>query len=373
LAAPKAVSTALQTTPPDYPKTLKPIPISVFQFQSLLLSVGAARRRRLREARARSTMTRSGWISANAMAILAASLFWVAPLACSKGQGTEHADADAVSEAELASVVKATYRFKIREGRGVPVCEAVAARMNEADYRGFPPYCSMPQDSHVDGFRALGRVYLSKEEMAALWPHVSTFAFTSAELAAERLRIPEWKQQFDFMASQIEQSNIQSLVAWRYEPPIPLKNDGVPVSVVIWHDFSALRLGDLGGICGSNTGPHDPETGVREPQIGLVLSKNQKSIDVDVTKKLFGQRRPDSFLYNQDETPPHLFHWLGDQIDVFEYSGKFYIETFYGDDGDFEGKRKNDEGLKNTLAVLIHEGKRLRSVCELEMQQTLLQ
>ena len=55
---------------------------------------------------------------------------------------------------------------------------------------------------------------------------------------------------------------------------------------------------------------------------------------------------------------------IGQEIDIFSFQGKYYFDVFFDTWGDFEGKRRKDKKIRETLGVFYHEDNVTKQVCE---------
>jgi hypothetical protein len=137
--------------------------------------------------------------------------------------------------------------FTLIKGRGTPVCEAYLQRLNVTDYRAnYPspplPYCGIPENDDIPGFRFLHRVPLPSNlvvkmsgELSLLWhppnPHLN-------ERPVDDDGLPQW------VGSRMK--------AWRYNPGIDVDNDGIPDDIVVWQGYG---LSDSAAVCGEPFSP----------------------------------------------------------------------------------------------------------------------
>jgi hypothetical protein len=233
--------------------------------------------------------------------------------------------------------------FTLIKGRGTPVCEAYLQRLNVTDYRAnYPspplPYCGIPENDDIPGFRFLHRVPLPSNlvvkmsgELSLLWhppnPHLN-------ERPVDDDGLPQW------VGSRMK--------AWRYNPGIDVDNDGIPDDIVVWQGYG---LSDSAAVCGE---PFSPAYtwGFRPPQMPLVI-KSDLHVDLQSTASMFGRSgvvRPKTF---QSVIGPPPFHPIGHFITLFNYRRLTYIAALFDAGGDFAGRRKGDAGLANVLGVFL--------------------
>src|ERR1700722_643360 len=131
-------------------------------------------------------------------------------------------------QADDPSVHYSTYHFALTKGHHLPVCEAFLKRLNAAQSPK-TPYCDIPEDDSVPGFTKLNRVSLSADEVTRLWSHI--FWFTKAQ--------DESITRKDEPSVNVASLLGTDLLAWRYDPPVSLNNDGQPDNVVMWQGYGA--------------------------------------------------------------------------------------------------------------------------------------
>ncbi len=181
-----------------------------------------------------------------------------------------------------ALMVKATYRFRVTKGRGAPVCDAYLERLNTAKY-DIPPYCDIPEDGSTSGFTKLNRLAITPDEAASIWPAIYLFATRQRDLPPRESWLPEEVSIFAAGSAWARAQIGSRLVAWKYDPPVSVNNDGKPDNVLIWRDSRTLEDG-FSGKCGWVSYENAPPTGQRQPQIALILTPDDKKVDAPATK-----------------------------------------------------------------------------------------
>jgi hypothetical protein len=104
---------------------------------------------------------------------------------------------------------------------------------------------------------------------------------------------------------------------------------------------------------------------VRQPQLAFVLSTNGKRLDVQKTERFFGYPGGGyPVTVNGKRTQSDRYRPIGVSMGIFEYLGTYYFDTFFSSWGDFEGKRRTDKNIADTLGVFVNEKGNTRQVCE---------
>ncbi len=253
-------------------------------------------------------------------------------------------------------VIKASYTYRLTRGRGEPVCDAFLKRLI-ATNTNRPPYCDIPEDDSIPGFTRLHRVPLTVDEADRVWPHV--FGFTQFDQQKES--IPGWEPPGTRLGSNV--------FAWRYDPPVSLSNNGVPENVLIWQGYGTT--GDSIFVpCGGITMAATQDFEYEPPQIGFVLTPDNKQIDEGKTREIFGHPSGKAAEERRIGTSSYGFAPIGYTEGVFEYHGLYYIETFLSSlNGDLRGRYKNDPSIGYKLAVALRQKGKTRQVCEYETKE----
>ena|SRR5271167_3447519 len=123
---------------------------------------------------------------------------------------------------------KATYHFIMIKGRDIPVCDAYLKRLSATRFQQ-SPHCNIPENDSIPGFGKLNRVSLTADEVVNLWSHIFWFTKTQDQFVASDQWPPENAR--DLVG--------RELLAWRYDPPVSLNNDGRPDNVLIWQGYGA--------------------------------------------------------------------------------------------------------------------------------------
>jgi hypothetical protein len=249
------------------------------------------------------------------------------------------------------------YQFKVVSGKGKPVCEVLAKKLN-ATYFAKPPLCGIPEGTSTDGFTNLTRVMLTPDQVVKLWSKIFWFVQAQDQSATSEQAPPE-------EARSLVGTDI---VAWRFEPQVSLNNTGRADNILIWQGYG---VDTMKAECGTDVFLLGELQPFYATQLGFVLTPDNQQIDVTKTRELFGHPSADSVT-----RPPTLsvgrkpFDEIGTSVGVFKYGELFYISTFYEKStGDFYGKRKYQDALKSTLAVVLRDKGRSTLACEIRMNR----
>jgi hypothetical protein len=241
--------------------------------------------------------------------------------------------------------------FTLTKGRGLPVCEAYLQRLNTThfDYM-HAPYCDRPEDDSVPGFSKLVRVPLSPSEVNRLYKLAYNFQFPPNQVETDGTRA--------YRFGQVDMTKYvgNGLMAWRYEPPIDLNNDGVPDNIIVWHGVDS---GGYIGRCGIE--------GRRNEQLPLVFKNGDEEIDDEATKTLTAHpvQQYDSTLKTGNlYGSATKFRPIARSIGIFKYRDKYYFDGFFDIWGDAKNERRGRPALANVLAVFLHRDGVSRQICE---------
>jgi hypothetical protein len=263
--------------------------------------------------------------------------------------------------------------FQLVRGSGLPVCEAYLQRLNQEDFDR-PPFCGRPGGTGVLGFKDPGRVPFTNDESIDLAPWV--LALTDPAIYVPPSDYDSVNANGGEVVKLSDSAKLQAQLylqyrttSWHFKSPIDINNDGKPLNIALW-DWDRADNRDC-GIPGGRTGL--PQRTLR---VGLVMTKNRRSIDQLQTIAVFGH--PDgglrlftgAVLGRKDELFLHGLRLLGDSYGVFEFQDKFYIDTFmdasFQNDvaEDFDNKPQSRENLEKSLGVFLREQGKTRLVCE---------
>jgi hypothetical protein len=234
------------------------------------------------------------------------------------------------------------------------VCEAYLQRLNVTDYeQNFPtvpaPYCGIPEKDQIPGFAILHRVPLSSDELIKLSGDVYKWW--------ERPN-PHLTGNWDATPEQVR---LGGLVAWRYERPLDINNDGKRQNVMVWRGYG---LSGAAGRCGEPMN-QNYTWGVRWQQLPLIMKGNLQ-IDQARTPEVFGR----VFMRGSHEelTAGHPFIPVGFFVTPFVYKKTTYFSAFFDDNGDYEGKRRGVWRLWNVMGVLARSRGRTQELCEYQLR-----
>jgi hypothetical protein len=255
--------------------------------------------------------------------------------------------------------ISSVYRFVMKKGQGVPVCEAYLQRLNQTAYEDHP-YCGLPENDQVPGFARLNRAYLPTERVNDLYAAVEGFLrdAPSSRYYMKQLdgqMVPP-SAEHPFLPPESKRST------WSYDPPIDIDNDGTPDDgFVIWNTDDRDRSS-----CGSFYGP--TALTARQFSQAVLLTADGGVVDKEKTTKVFSHPGHAPWL-----SPDRNTFWpIGYSYGVFEYRRSSYFETFFDNSGyiaDFYNRRRNDSKLQNTLGVFMHKNGVTRQMCEYYVRQ----
>ncbi|MHB1587936.1 MAG: hypothetical protein ACYCRH_04145 [Acidiferrobacteraceae bacterium] len=301
------------------------------------------------------------------------ALFLVGVLAASPGYA-----------AKGASPPTRSYHFTLTKGAGIQVCRAYLKRLNTARYAA-PPYCDIPEATSAPGFTPLHRVPLTAAQAGIMTLRVTDFMGTQRQgtkkeyetrRAADVAALKHLESVVGPAAVLTTKKLLQrgELVAWRYDPPVDIENDGRPDDVLVW------RGGNLEPtVCGHPAQTSQFETDGRVPQVAFILapSKDPLNIPIDIakTKAVFGYPGG-GYHYPGQSIPDQRFRPLGPTLGIFKYKNLYYSETFlFNNPVDFwglltAGKDMYNPRQANDLAVFLHRHGKTREVCQYHMTET---
>jgi len=264
-------------------------------------------------------------------------------------------------------VASEKYKFVLKLGKGVPVCEAYLKRLNKSDFES-PPYCDRPENTDVPGFAELNRVFLNADEILKLDRQAYGFLMNRdvhywEKSLAERKRLGLSITTDAQLRSEIVlqlRSSAEVQRHFRFEPPVDVDNDGVRDLLVVWRE--------TGYVCGEPFGNFTRP--VRGATHVLVLDK-EGNVDPARTQEIFGHPEGGYIVQIKDRTGGAVttetkrFRPVGPTLGVIVFRDKTYFDTFYDEWGDLKNQRKDDPQIYNTLALLKHERGKTEAICEL--------
>jgi len=238
----------------------------------------------------------------------------------------------------------------LTKGRGVPVCDAYLQRLNLAEYT-YPPYCDRPENDQVEGFELLNRIPLTIEEAFSFGDKVRNFTQNGDQNLFSNRR--------SFITEAIVQTELgHTILAWRYDPPVDIDNDGKADSLFVWNGYGASH-----GIykCGAIK-KRDPWW---QNQLAYVVYFDAMRIDQRMTKEIFGHPAGKySITVDGKLIDLPKFRPIGTKIGIFKHKGLYYFDTFFDSWGDFQGRRQKDASIGNTLGVFLRSNGTTTQVCE---------
>jgi hypothetical protein len=242
-------------------------------------------------------------------------------------------------------------QFTLTKGQRIAVCKSYLNRLNLVQSDD-PPYCGRPESTEIEGFERLKRIPLNIDEAFAFGDKVYNFTYRESQDSFPNGRNSITK-------NIIQQHLGRSILAWRYDPPVDIDNDGAPDSLLIWQGYGASH-GSY--VCGS--------VKYREPrwqnQIAYIVDFDAMRIDEKRTREVFGHPAGGYSIVvdgNQKRTLPG-FRPIGRQIGIFEFDGLYYFDTFFNSQGDFQGRRQKDPLIGSTLGVFLRKDGVTKQVCE---------
>lgn len=242
--------------------------------------------------------------------------------------------------------------FTIIKGKAQPVCDAYQRRLNTTRFSK-PPYCGIPEINSSLGFSKLNRVMLSPDEVVKLWSRIFWFVEAQDQFATSSQAPAE------------EARNLvgTDILAWRYQPQISLGNDGRTDNVLIWQGFG---VDTTKAECGSDVFLLSELYPFHSTQLGFILTPDNQKIDEIRTREIFGRASANAVRgHSTTSVERKRFYEVGTSVGIFEYGGMFYISTFYDKGvGDLYGKRKDQDVLTDTLAVILHNKGKTTLACE---------
>jgi hypothetical protein len=250
-------------------------------------------------------------------------------------------------------------RFKLTKGQWLPVCEAYLQRLKNSQFdRMHRPYCDRPEDDSIPGFSKLVRVQLSPADVNRLYRLAYNFQFP---LPPGQMEPDGFK---DIRAGRVDMTKYvgDELLAWRYDPPVDVFNNGVPANILMWH---GVGHGGWAGRCGIDV--KEVGAGLRTEQMPLVFKSGDNSIDVEATKLLIAhpiQKYDSSLNTGNLYSTATSFRPIARSIGIFKYRDLYYFDGFFDIWGDAKNERRGLPALANTLAVFLHKDGVSRQICE---------
>jgi hypothetical protein len=263
---------------------------------------------------------------------------------------------------QVSAAVSPKPKFTLTKGHGVEVCEAYLKRLNLTEFEQWP-YCDRPENTAIEGFARLNRVSLSSEQVHGLLGRVAGFTYDDNQDA-------HWYKAHDPMPLNLVENDLKHDVmrVWRYDPPVDIDNDGQADSVVIWHGYGASH----GAYSCGSLDKADYLT--PQVQIAYVIDLEKLRVDEARTRELFGHpvgKYPDIRKGRQIGLFPG-FRPVGRTIGIFQYRNQYYFDTFFDPWGDFEGRRRRDKQISQTLGIFLRQSGKIRQICEYHWTNSVL-
>jgi hypothetical protein len=257
-------------------------------------------------------------------------------------------------------------QFSLLQGKGVPVCEAYLELLNKTKFE-VTPFCGRPADGDVKGFERLERHYLGEPEITPLYTYVWEFMRFNDQHHVEKFCYPNIvPAKAHCSAAATTGDEIPLLLrlgrmrVWTYTIPLDINNNGSPLKVLIWQGLGT------GKRCGDDYYP-TPWTDSYVHQRAFVLSADGTTIDEALTRSIFGalsdRRRSRDIAQLPEGTLPagaNPFQPVADSIGIFEYDGRYYIET--------EDQPESKNAPLPPVRVLLREHGTSNQVCALRPQ-----
>jgi len=249
-----------------------------------------------------------------------------------------------------------TYQFRLTTGTGVAVCDAYLKRLRATRFE-HPPYCDIPEEAAIEGFRELKREPLMLDDVERLWPHVVWFNLIQKQSTKEE----EPATGAAWPTTIARQYYGDSLFVWKYQTPISLDNSGAKQEIIIWRgpgasfDGFGIHCGDL-----AHAGPDNKDYPWFDRRLGYVLTPGDASIDERETKRLFGNPAP---LANKSNTL-NPYQPLGDSQGIFAYRGLYYLYAFTRlERQETTAHGKDHLRVTGNLSVYLRDKKSLHQLC----------
>jgi hypothetical protein len=251
-------------------------------------------------------------------------------------------------------------RIRLTKGAGVPVCEAYLQRINKSPFDVMhQPYCDRPEDDSVPGFTKLVRAPLQPSEVNKLYKRAYNFEFPPRPI--------ENDGEEDLRAGRVDMTKYvgRGLLAWRYDPPVDIFNNGSSANIVMWR---GMHYGGWVGTCGVDL--KESGQGLRSSQMPLVFKPGSEEIDEQATKLLTAHpiQQYDSALHTGNlYSTATDFRPIARSIGIFKYRELYYLDGFFDIWGDAKNERRGRPALANTLAVFRHKDGVSSQICEYQL------
>lgn len=236
------------------------------------------------------------------------------------------------------------WAFTLTRGKGIPVCEAYLQRINAQPYDR-SPYCGFPEETRVPGFGHLTREWMDWPEIQQVNDDLNRFV-GQGDISPVHHKTP--------VVFKIPPA------VYRFAGGVDIENNGQPDNVLMWsyEGRNAYACGQYFG-----TVPEMDKHG----WMGVILTADGKSIDVERTGRVFGSRRggydvtaghPPRREFQRSYTPIGLGYTL------FEYRGVYYYSTFQSMWYDFDDAPTRGDNDGDILGVFRSKSGVTTKVCE---------
>jgi hypothetical protein len=271
---------------------------------------------------------------------------------------------DATASGVSEAVGQAHYKFSLKEGVELPVCEAFLQRINRTTYV-VPPYCkwNVPFDEATPGFRLIPRRPMSAEELWALIgngyyfllsqePNARTSALRRYDQSGQLQYDPDYTlASVEELMARVSRSGM-GIIPWLYAG-LDVENDGKPVDVMLWEGGIVTHA-----VCFEGWDPAQTPGSSRHQAYAFILNAQHSDLDYAKTRAAFGSAH--------NSAPGHQFVPIGDDIDFFAYRNVVYFDSFLAvSDREKSTGLPNRDGY-NTLGVFQRSNGVTRPMCKYE-------
>lgn len=262
------------------------------------------------------------------------------------------------------------------QARDLGVCAAYRQLLNQTKFE-VTPFCGRPDAGSVPGFTRLKRDYWGVDQIWPVFLHVYEFMRFDNQFHVEMTPSGNPASPFTMRPLQTADVITKDLMAmdlrlkwmrvWSYEEPIDIGNDGSPLNVLIWQGYGASGISDGGGVCGSDYADHSwdfPYVNRR----AFIVNADGKTLDERLTREIFGAPE-ESSASRSLRHPKYIpgiaydanpFRPLADTIGIFEYRGKYYIET--------ENRPKTKNAPLPPVVVYLREHGHTTKLCSIQLK-----
>jgi hypothetical protein len=257
------------------------------------------------------------------------------------------------------------------QAQGLGVCDAYQQLLNQTHFDR-TPFCGRPDYGPVSGFTQLKRHYWGVEQIWPIFTHVYEFMLFDNQFHVQRWFAPNPNDPGkplvttnpDTKDDIAKTLRLHWMRVWSYEKPIDIQNDGSPLNVLIWQGYGATRGAQ---VCGAVYYGH-PWTNPYVHQQAFIINPDAAAIDERLTRRIFGapgesssarlSRKPSNSPFLPPGATP--FEPLADSIGVFEYRGRYYIET--------ENRPKTKDAPLPPVVVYLREHNHTTRLCSIHLK-----